>query len=497
MITDKALIAFEVFHTMKRSTAPSIQSFALKLDMIKAYDRVEWCFLERVMVLMGFSNEWVNRVMSCISSVSFSFKLNGQIFGNLTPTRGLRQGDPISPYLFLICADAFSTLISRATARKAIHGVKICRDAPVISHLFFADDSIIFTKASLQECSILANIISTYERASGQKVNYDKTQISFSKNVPLSMRQQITNHLGVVEVDRHEKYLGLPTIVGKSKKIIFQCIKERIWKKLQGWKEKLLSRAGKEILIKAVIQAIPTYIMSIFRIPDGLLAEINAMIARFWWGSENGNRKMHWHNWGDLCTPKSRGGLGFRDIRAFNKALLAKQVWRIHNGECPLLAAILRAKYFKHSNVLDANRGYYPSYTWRSLWDAKSFLKEGLCWRVGNGLSINVHEDPWIVKNGVATPLLNDDDDPSFLRVAHLIDFTRGKWDLSCLPGTLDDATKSAILSIPLSKGWPVDSLYWLHTKDGRYTVKSGYWLGTLGGPAGDFDSIPGHSQRL
>lgn len=166
---------------------------------------------------------------------------------------------------------------------------------------------------------------------------------------------------------------------------------------------------------------------------------------------------------------KAIGGLGFKDIRVFNKALLANQVWRIHNGECPLLAANLRDKYFKHSNILNANQGYNPSYTWRSLWDAKSLLKEGLCWRVGNGLSINVHEDCWIVKNEIATTLISDTENSNILRVADLIDFTSEKWDLSCLLGPLDDETKSAILIIPLSKRWPMDSLYWLHTKDGRY----------------------------
>lgn len=151
-ITDNALIAFEIFHSMKRKASSSKGSLSLKLDMSKAYDRVEWGFIERFMWRMGFSNDWVQQVMECISSVSFSFKLNGTIFGDLQPTRGLRQGDEISPYLFLICAEAFSTLLTRATDQKEIHGVRVCRGAPVISHLFFADDSIIFANASMQEC---------------------------------------------------------------------------------------------------------------------------------------------------------------------------------------------------------------------------------------------------------------------------------------------------------------------------------------------------------
>ena len=115
---------------------------------------------------------------------------------------------------------------------------------------FFLDDSILFAKASVQECSEVAKIFSKYERASHQKVNYDKTKIFFSKGVHRQLRKNIVDILGVKEVDRHVKYLGLPTVIGRSKKDIFSCLKDRVWKKIQGWKEKFLSTAGKEVLIK-------------------------------------------------------------------------------------------------------------------------------------------------------------------------------------------------------------------------------------------------------
>ncbi|XP_021722691.1 uncharacterized protein LOC110690168 [Chenopodium quinoa] len=216
LITDNALVAFEIFHAMKRKGEGKSGSIAMKLDMSKAYDRVEWVFLERVMYKMGFCENWVRRIMDCLSSVSFSFKVNGRISGSVTPTQGLRQGDPISPYLFLIVADAFSTLLLKAAKDNLLHGARVCRGAPRISHLFFADDSIIFAKASVSDCSVIANIISIYERASGQKVNLNKTDVVFSKCVDGDRRQEneeIVNILGVQEVEQHEKYLGLPTIV--------------------------------------------------------------------------------------------------------------------------------------------------------------------------------------------------------------------------------------------------------------------------------------------
>ena len=121
-------------------------------------------------------------------------------------------------------------------------------------------------------------------------------------------------------------------MVGQAKKQSFIFLKERVWKKLQGWKEKLLSQARREVLIKAVIQAIPTYTMSCFKLPKGLVRELKSLIRKFWWGYSGDSRKVHWVCWEKLCEAKEVGGISFKEIEKFNDALLAKQVWRMINN---------------------------------------------------------------------------------------------------------------------------------------------------------------------
>ena len=182
LITDNILIAYESLHHMKTSYTGKTGFKALKLDMSKAYDRVEWVFLEKILLKLGFHISWVSLIIECISTVSYSILVNGEPQGMISPTRGIRQGDPLSPYLFLFCAKGLNTILRRVADNGEIHGFSLCRRGPKLTHLFFADDCLLFCRSTLEECEKIKELLATYEVVSGQVVNKEKTTLFFSQN---------------------------------------------------------------------------------------------------------------------------------------------------------------------------------------------------------------------------------------------------------------------------------------------------------------------------
>ena len=158
----------------------------------------------------------------------------------------------------------------------------------------------------------------------------------------------------------------------------------------------MLSKGGKEILLKLVLQAIPTYSMGIFLLPKAILRRLNQLLQSFWWGQKENRSKIHWISWKDMGKQKSKGGLGFRDFEQFNLALLAKQGWRLLQAQTSLAAQVLKAKYYSTSSFLSVRKRASDSYVWKSLLAARHVLEEGLLWRVGNGKHIRIWSDKWV-----------------------------------------------------------------------------------------------------
>lgn len=197
MLTDNALIAFEINHYMRRKTQEKKGVAGLKIDISKAYDRLEWGFIQNMMNKFGFSQQWIEMVMYFIRSVKYSFIHNGEVFGNLSPERGIRQGDPISPYIYIMCVEGLSAMIRRHEEVGLINECRIAREAPRIPHLLFADDCYLFFTATKVEAQIMKGVLQRYANILGQVINYNKSAITFSTNTLSEDRNEVCAQLGV------------------------------------------------------------------------------------------------------------------------------------------------------------------------------------------------------------------------------------------------------------------------------------------------------------
>ncbi|KAK6126762.1 hypothetical protein DH2020_039507 [Rehmannia glutinosa] len=354
-----------------------------------------------------------------------------------------------------------------------IHGIRINRHAPSISHLFFANDTLLFGNGTIAEAQHLRFAIDLFERASGQRINHDKSGVLFSPNTNPGLARHISNILGISIVDSHGKYLGLPSIIGKNKRDVFSCLQDRVWKRIVGWKEKSLSQAGRDILVKTVIQAIPTYAMSCFRIPDSILEKIQSMASNYFWSGSGDGKKIHWLSWKKIAQKKDFGGLGFRHLRAFNLALLAKQAWRLVTRPASLLARLLRAKYFPSGDFFNAQLGSRPSWSWRSILESRPIISVGARRLIRSGTTTRIWLDPWLPRSGnfFAHPLgpINN----LSATVSSLIDIEH-----SSLEGDIIRTLFNRI-GVPYSihAYWCLspDLWCWHPNKNGKFSVKSAY----------------------
>ncbi|CAL2231020.1 unnamed protein product [Prunus armeniaca] len=236
-------------------------------------------------------------------------------------------------------------------------------------------------------------ILRSYCLASGQLLNTDKSCCFFSTNSPTDVKNSICERLGMALVENPRVYLGLPTVWGKSKKGVLKYVKDRILVKLQGWKQLLLSQAGKEVLVKAVVQAIPAYPMLVFKFPINFCKELDSSIGNFWWGQKNDSNKIHWVSWEKLGLAKVEGEMGFRNFSEFNLALLAMQGWRLLMNPDSLWACILKDKYFPYGNVLNAKKGANASWVWSCVLEGLNVINQGVQWQVVNGESVRLWHD--------------------------------------------------------------------------------------------------------
>ena len=244
--------------------------------------------------------------------------------------------DPLSPFLFILETEVLSRLLIRQESQALPKGIKIACSCAPISHLLFADDLILFAIVTSKEVFNLNSCLELYNRWSGQSINISKSSIHFSKNTTTSTINSISGIFPFKRASIFSKYLGLPLSFGKAKFAAFKDKLEKVSRKIEGWRAKTLSQAGRTILIKSAAATIPSYAMSTFLLPTSLTFTLDRIFKKNWWGfPKDKSRNLSLKSCSSICLPKEDGGLGFRHMHEFNLSLITKLRWKLmSNADC-------------------------------------------------------------------------------------------------------------------------------------------------------------------
>ena len=281
---DNVLVAQELFYAVDGKKGKE-GYMAIKVDLEKAYDRLEWCFIHKVLQAFQFPQNIVKVIMSCVTSTKISILFNGEALELFNPSRGIRQGDPLSSYLFILCMEYLGHLIDKKCMEGVCKPLKASRDNIGISHLFFADDLILFAKVDEDSCETISKVLDEFCEESGQKVSVDKSRIYFSPNVQVELRREICSRLGIQATANIGNYLGFPIKHKGVPRNRMNFIVERVMNKLAGWKARFLSFAGRSVLVKSVMSSIPNYVMQAASLLAHLCEKLDKINQDFLWGN--------------------------------------------------------------------------------------------------------------------------------------------------------------------------------------------------------------------
>lgn len=468
LISDSIFITAEMMDFIHRAKHKKTFWCAIKIDFFKAYDRIRWDFLESTLLKMNFPQHIVNIIMQCVRTVQYSLLLNGHKVCTFQPQRGLRQGDPLSPYLFICCMNVLSAMLHQAEENNHIQGIQFNRSGPRISHVMYADDLVLFFKAVYDSCRFLAALLQSFCNSSGLHVNRDKSFAFFSPNTLEDLRNEMANMFNLTWASRLGKYLGTFVDDHKDRNRNFKILVDKMNSRLAGWKSKILSQAGRLTLIHSTLCSDIIYPMSTIQFTKQQNREINKIVTSFFWGDNTQKRTPHLLQARLLRLPRRLGGVGIKDAQIVKRTMLAKSSWRIIHNRNTSISQWSAHKYFKDTIQWLPKRCSQTSFCWKSIVSNLPIITNNLRWQVENGTDIDLSSRFWLAPlpdvNGitVAEGLLHEDG---------------VNWDVGKISNLYPSDMVITIQSILLSKLGNRDKLVWTQSLDGIYNCKDGYKL--------------------
>ncbi|KAJ1685156.1 hypothetical protein LUZ63_016546 [Rhynchospora breviuscula] len=391
IISENFNTAREMIFNISRSTEPS---FMFKIDFHKAFDSVSWSFLLKTMRCRGFPLNFLSWIELLFGSSYSSLLVNGLVGPPFLHQRGLRQGDPISPSLFLLASDVLSRMMQAAAITLREHLSSKLTDPFYI--LQYADDTLFFSTAKGQAPRTLLLVLESFSKVSGMKLNLMKSSF-----VPFNLSQQsvldLQELLGCSSTTLPIQYLGLPLTDRRPDRSTFQILIDKLTKRLSGWKAKLLSRAGRVVLASSVLSTIPIFFMSVFKLPMWVIRAIDRIRREFIWkGVMVPNRGVHLLSWDRVCLPKSLGGFGLLNLNLHNLSLLLRWWWRIYDKPSSQWGTITKLLYGSSSRCSPPLTWKQSgSFFWKDLRRMRSLFQISVSAEVHNGQGTLFWFDNW------------------------------------------------------------------------------------------------------
>ncbi|KAJ0744136.1 putative RNA-directed DNA polymerase [Helianthus annuus] len=345
-ILDSPMIVGETVAWAKKS---KVKLLVFKVDFAKAYDSLNWKFLLRLMEKMNFPSKWVMWIKGCLASGMGSVLVNGSPSKEFKYKRGLRQGDPLSPFLFILATEVITLFINRAVQQGLFKGVQLPNGGPLITHLCYADDVVFLGLWSEENVMALNRLLRWIFLVTGLKVNRRKCNI-FGIGVEESEVDRVAKFVNCEVGAFPFSYLGIPIGVNMKREKFWKAIIDRFASRLSRWKARHLSFAGRMTLAKSVLGALPAYFLSLFAAPKGVIKKLEKIRREFLWGKTSAGHKLRWVRWSLLLKAKKLGGMGVGSIQSFNQAMLIKWWWRLKSNPNHLWAKVVTAIHGGNSN---------------------------------------------------------------------------------------------------------------------------------------------------
>lgn len=359
-------------------------NIALKIDIKKAFDTIDWNFLLKVLHTFGFEPKFTKWIAVILQSAKLSIAVNGNAAGFFSCSRGVRQGDPLSPLLFCLAEEVLSRGITSLVSRGELNLMAGPRGTHVPSHVLYTDDVMIFCKGTQQNLHSLMDLFRRYGEVSGQVINPNKSTF-YSGGLSANRQAGIANALGFSVGKLPFTYLGVPLFQGKPRRVHLQPIADRIKSKLAGWKASLLSIMRRVQLVKSIIHSMLIYSFHVYAWPVSLVKQVDNWTRNFIWAGDINTKKIVTVAWHRICNPVKEGGLGIKSLRTVNKAAMLKLTWELIISPSQW-ASIIKARVLRGETPISYN---IRSSIWSGLKNNFNTMMENHSWQLGSGTNIN------------------------------------------------------------------------------------------------------------